>query len=123
MPRTAFCLIFPVFTEQIHRDALSKQRCFPPDVDESAAVRFAKTYLAKAEYAGPTALSCDDTKLHASLRLYWDAVQETHLLVGGSDGPVSVANPDDLRSILETMHENQATKVCAMLKSHGEALS
>jgi hypothetical protein len=45
-----------------------------------------KEQLLQTGYTGPTALSCDDTKLFSALRLYWDGEQQSHFIVGGVNG-------------------------------------
>lgn len=53
------------------------------------------------DYRGPVALSCDDTKLTSGLRLYWDSSKRMYVLVGGTDGPLEVANPESVQKIME----------------------
>jgi hypothetical protein len=69
-------------------------------------------HLAALNYTGPVGLSCDDTKLFSALRLYWDAEQKSHFLVGGVDGPYGVANAEQVREVIEKANVQKATKVC-----------
>ncbi|KII84575.1 hypothetical protein PLICRDRAFT_167537 [Plicaturopsis crispa FD-325 SS-3] len=62
-------------------------------------------------YDGPVNLSCDDSKLFASMRLYWDPEEKAWFLVGGTDGPIRVANPDEAKEWLENPELIKATKV------------
>lgn len=63
-------------------------------------------------YDGHVALSCDDTKLLPGYRLYWDGQDQTHYLVGGIDGPLRVADVDQVREVLDEVGDSKkATKV------------
>lgn len=67
--------------------------------------------LTSLNYSGPVGLSCDDTKLFSCLRLYWDAQQHSHFLVGGMNGPVCVADPEQMREVIKEAGIQKATKV------------
>ena len=73
----------------------------------------AREYIERLGYgSGPVALSCDDTKLHAAWRTYFDAEKDVHVLVGGTGPPLAIANIDELKDILATASEkDKATKV------------
>lgn len=72
----------------------------------------ARDYVNSVKYAGPIALACDDTKLHPSLQVYWDTDLETHVLVGTtSTETITVANPEELKQMLEEYKDKTATKV------------
>jgi hypothetical protein len=73
--------------------------------------------LSALNYAGPVGLSCDDTKLSSVWRLYWDAEQNAHFLVGGVHGPCRVANPDQVKKVIANENTRKATKVSASVKS------
>lgn len=75
-----------------------------------------KEYLTRIGYDGPVALSCDDTKLHAAFRTYWDAEKQVHMLVGGTGDPMAVADPEELQRVLAEPTLEKATKV--FLTSH-----
>lgn len=69
--------------------------------------------MVSLDYSGPTALACDDTKLHPSLQVVWDAAADSNILVGSTiNKPVLVANPEGLQSLLEELGDKVATKVC-----------
>lgn len=68
-------------------------------------------HLSALGYSGPVGLSCDDTKLFPDWRLYWDAKEKSHFLVGGTDGPMRVADPDNLRKMIDDLDLKKATKV------------
>lgn len=63
------------------------------------------------EYSGPLALMCDDTKLLSALKLYWDAKEDGYFLVGGVKGPVRVADPEQVSSLLHGSNVELGSKV------------
>ena len=68
-------------------------------------------HLEALNYNGPVGLSCDDTKLLASLRLYWDGKKKKHFLVGAVGGPLEVPDPDDIKPLMSDPNIEKATKV------------
>lgn len=85
---------------------------FPIGLDERIFTR-AVRYLAELGYRGPLALSCDDTKLHAALRLCWDAEAQCDVLVGGVGEPRRVTNTEELKEVLRELEGQKASKVDA----------
>ena len=71
----------------------------------------AKTHLIELDYHGPVALACDDTKLFAALRLFWDKKEECYFLVGACGGPLRVPDVDAAQEVLEDPAIKKATKV------------
>lgn len=69
-------------------------------------------HLEAVSYNGPVALSCDDTKLHAAWRLYYDKEKDGHYLVGAVDEPHFVADPEALCDIIDSAGLELATKLC-----------
>lgn len=69
-------------------------------------------HLHALNYRGPLGLSCDDTKLFAAWRMYWDGDKQAHYVVGGVGGPLLVADPEKLKDLLEDTNAVKATKVC-----------
>jgi hypothetical protein len=67
--------------------------------------------LAALDHTGPVGLSCDDTKLFSTLRLYWDAQQQSYFLVGGVDGPYRVADADQVKKVIADAKIQKASKV------------
>lgn len=68
--------------------------------------------MVSLNYSGPTALACDDTKLHPSLQVVWDAKADSNILVGSTINEATlVANPEELQSLLEGLRDKVATKV------------
>lgn len=72
-------------------------------------------HLDGLDYNGPVGLSCDDTKLFATFRLHWDGEKKAYYLVGGTDGPLLVADPDAVGEALQTGN-SKATKVSPFFK-------
>ncbi|OJT13578.1 hypothetical protein TRAPUB_9877, partial [Trametes pubescens] len=95
---------------------LGRQRAklppFPTDICDRT-FEIAKKYIADIGCeGGPVALSCDDTKLHAAWRTYYDAKQQCHFLVGGTGPPRAIADVDALKKILkEAGDKDKATKL------------
>ena len=58
---------------------------------------------------GPVGLSCDDTKLLSALRMYWDGTK--HVLVGGTDRPIEVADPEQVQIVMNDSTITKGTKV------------
>lgn len=79
-------------------------------------------HLKSLGHTGPVGLSCDDTKLFSSLRLYWDADQDSYFLIGGVDGPYRVADPESVKNVIAEGKIKQATKVISVSKHHGSCL-
>ena len=71
----------------------------------------ASEYLSSLNYSGPVGLSCDDTKLHPTLRPYWDASRGCHFLVGTTGEPIAVRDEGLLHDILAESKKDAATKV------------
>lgn len=68
-------------------------------------------HLSALGYTGPVGLSCDDTKLFAAWRMYWDAEKKAHFLVGGLGEPMHIADPDRLQKMINDAKLTKATKV------------
>lgn len=68
-------------------------------------------YLRTVQYTGPISLSCDDTKLHATYRTYWDAQKQVHMLVGGTGEAFAIADVEELQRFLDNPTQPKATKV------------
>lgn len=67
--------------------------------------------LEDIRFTGPCGLSCDDTKLFATFRLYWDSEKKMHFLLGGTGEPLQVADPEQLQEVLDLAELEKATKV------------
>lgn len=73
--------------------------------------KLAADQLTALNYDGPVNLSCDDTKLFPSFRLYYDNDQKSHFLVGGTEGPLRVSDPDQVKAVIAESRAKKATKV------------
>lgn len=81
----------------------------------------AKAHLAGLDYRGPVALACDDTKLFATLRLFWDKKEDSYFLIGACGGPIRVPDVDAAQEVLADPNVKKATKVC-YIRSHLTAM-
>lgn len=88
----------------------SRQPRFPMEICDRT-FQLVEDHLAALNHTGPVGLSCDDTKLFSSLRLFWDKEKNTYFLVGGVDGPYRVADPDSVRQVISEGKIKKATKV------------
>lgn len=70
-----------------------------------------KEQLLQIGYTGPTALSCDDTKLFSALRMYWDGEQQSHFIVGAVNGPIRVVTPEEVEATMNDPAIDKGTKV------------
>lgn len=71
----------------------------------------AKSHLIDLDYHGPVALACDDTKLFAALRLFWNKKEECYFLVGACGGPLRVPDVSAAQDALDNPEIRLATKV------------
>jgi hypothetical protein len=87
-----------------------RQPRFPMFICDRTFVLVAEQ-VQKLDYSGPVGFSCDDTKHFASWRLFWDSNVKTYYLVGGTAGPMQVADPEGVQAILDDPTNVKATKV------------
>ncbi|KAF6743414.1 hypothetical protein DFP72DRAFT_827887 [Ephemerocybe angulata] len=84
---------------------------FPMEINDTTFDNVAEQ-LKKLNYTGGhVALSCDDTKLFPGYRLYYDGEDKCHYLVGGTEGRLRVADPDQVREVLEDANSIKASKL------------
>ncbi|KAM6495644.1 hypothetical protein JOM56_008350 [Amanita muscaria] len=100
----------PARSERSFRSRESLQPRFPMEICDQT-FQSVVDHLGALQYTGPVNLSCDDTKLFTTIRLYWDAKEEAHFLVGFAGGPRRVADPDQVRAVIESEQLEKATKV------------
>ncbi|KAJ7292486.1 hypothetical protein C8J57DRAFT_1456964 [Mycena rebaudengoi] len=100
----------PARSAESFRAKESREPRFPMDICERS-FELAAEHLKALKYDGPVNLSCDDTKLFPSMRLYWDGSKDSHFLVGGADGPIRVADPEQVKKVIEETRQKQATKI------------
>ncbi|KAJ7670785.1 hypothetical protein DFH06DRAFT_980885 [Mycena polygramma] len=106
----AFQEHLPGRSERSFRAKEAREPRFPMDISDRN-FKLAAEHLAALNYDGPVNLSCDDTKLFPSFRLYWDSDKKSHFLVGGTDGPLRVADPEQVKSVIATAKAKKATKI------------
>lgn len=94
----------------IYRMKVARQPRFPMGIGD-ANFELVSEYLKTLNYDGPVGLSCDDTKLFGTLRLYWDSEKNAHYLVGTENQPRLVPDPDSMADILKECQSCMATKV------------
>ena len=75
--------------------------------------------LNQLEYDGPLALSCDDTKLLASLRPYYDHDREGYYLMGHTGEPLHLPDPESFCAVVNGHDMQKATKVCYIIQLLG----
>ena len=91
-----------------HKEA--REPSFPMEIC-GHTFELAKTHLVQLNYCGPVALACDDTKIFATLRLFWNEKEKCYFLVGACSGPIRVADVDAAQDALENPEIRKATKV------------
>jgi hypothetical protein len=97
-------------TNQTIRTKESWQPRFPMEICDRT-FQLIEDHLTALNHTGPVGLSCDDTKLFSSLRLFWDKEKNSYFLVGGVNGPYRVADPDSVRQVISEGKIKKATKV------------
>ncbi|KAH7876772.1 uncharacterized protein C8R40DRAFT_1236404 [Lentinula edodes] len=110
---------FPARTSESFRQKESRKPRFPMEICDHT-FEMAVAHLQSLGYKGPVGLCCDDAKLFASLRLYWDSGKKKHFLIGGSDGAVEVSDPDSVEQVIRDAKIQKATKIriwCLMLQA------
>ncbi len=100
----------PMATERNFRKKEARQPRFPLEICDQT-FQLVVDHLLQIDYSGPTSLSCDDTKLFSTFRLYYDSARGGHYLVGGIDGPILVVDPKNMKEVLATSESRKATKV------------
>ncbi|KAJ8700697.1 hypothetical protein PTI98_003700 [Pleurotus ostreatus] len=93
-----------------YREKEARLPRFPMKICNESFQRL-KNQLTALGYVGPVGLSCDDTKLLPSLRLYWDKDENSYFLVGGVDGPIRVVNADEIKQALRDASVVKAEKL------------
>ena len=67
--------------------------------------------LKKLGYTGPVALSCDDTKLLASFRPYYDVDKQGYFVMGHIGEPFQLLDPEAFQLVVQEQQLTKATKV------------
>ncbi|XP_006459004.1 hypothetical protein AGABI2DRAFT_66018 [Agaricus bisporus var. bisporus H97] len=100
----------PARSERSIRIKEARDPKFPLGITDQV-FELVEEHLQQLSYTGPVCVACDDTMLLSAFRLYWDAKEHSHFLIGGVDGPIRVADPDNLRLILEQQETRKASKL------------
>lgn len=98
----------------MHRMKEARQPRIPTTICDKS-FELVDAHLSALGYNGPVGLSCNDTKLFAAWRLYWDAKENSHFLVGGTGEPLRVADPDSLKEMINDAGLAKAMKVHVLL--------
>lgn len=89
----------------------AKQGRFPVGISDRN-FELISDHLKKIDYTGVASLACDDSKARKALRLMFDSKEDSWFLIGGTDGPVRVLDPENMAAILEENIDKTAVKVC-----------
>ena len=89
---------------------------FPIGIQDKTFEQIA-LHLETLKYDGPLGLACDDTQLLAALRPYYDPKDNKHYLLGGTDGPLLLAEPEKIAEVIKQGKIEKATKV-----GHGQSI-
>jgi len=73
--------------------------------------QLAQDHLKKIDYDGPVALSCDDTKLLASFRPYYDKELDGYFVMGHVGKPFRLLDPTSFSEITDTNGLEKASKL------------
>ncbi|GAW09826.1 hypothetical protein LENED_012023 [Lentinula edodes] len=101
---------FPAKSFESFRQKEARKPKFPMEICDRT-FELAATHLKSLGYKGPVSVCCDDAKLFASLRLYWDPEKKKHFLIGGSNGPVEVNDPESVDLAMKEATIQKATKI------------
>ena len=99
---------------RLHR---SKQPHFPIGIQDRTYIAVIEK-LNQLEYDGPVALSCDDTKLLASLWPYYDHDHAGYYLMEHIGEPFHLPDPDSFREVVDGHEMQKATKVSSINYIH-----
>ncbi|PPQ85038.1 hypothetical protein CVT24_010456 [Panaeolus cyanescens] len=107
--------MFPISNSDIniiYRARRNREPRFPFGITKKT-FELVESQLKELDYKGPVALSCDDTKLFSAFRLYYDAAEECHFLIGHADEPykLRVADPTQIQEVLDASKHEMATKI------------
>jgi hypothetical protein len=88
----------------------SRQPRFPIGI-QPRTFCIAEDILKKLNYRGPVALSCDDSKLLASFRPYFDKERDGFFLIGHFGEEYQLADPEAFLKVIVENSLVKATKV------------
>nr|GAT48523.1 predicted protein [Mycena chlorophos] len=74
-------------------------------------ITLAKDRMTAMGWSGPVAMSCDDTKLQAALRPFYDENRQSWCILGSTGAPMLIANLPEFRQAVELGTVERATKL------------
>lgn len=83
----------------------------PPIGIHECAFDLVRDNLISLKYDGTVGLSCDDTKLMAAFRPYYDQERDAHFILGNTGEPYRLIDPDIFQEVLDSGTLEKATKV------------
>lgn len=101
---------FPAPSARTFRRREARQPRFPQEICDRT-FQLVRDHLSELDYNGECSVSCDDTKLFSTFRLYFNGKENAHFLVGGVDGPVKILDPENMQSVIDRMRDKKAVKV------------
>lgn len=113
---------FPARSARSFKYKVLRQPRFPMQICPTT-FELVKSYLDMLKYDGMAGLSCDNTKLFSALHLFWDGEKDKHFLVGSTEGPLEVADPEQMKGVLEYAKKHKATKVGAEFIVHKDRMA
>ncbi|KAI5884956.1 uncharacterized protein SCHCODRAFT_01176952 [Schizophyllum commune H4-8] len=100
----------PMPAQRSFNRKIARQPRFPMEICDET-FELVVSILRSIGYSGPVSVACDDTKLFDTWRLYYDLVTKKFYLVGGTDGPVLVTNPEKVQELMDSLAGKKAKKV------------
>lgn len=77
----------------------ARQPRFPVGI-QPRTFELVEDMLRKLQYSGPVALSCDDTKLLASFRPYYDEDQKKYFVMGHTGDPYELVDHEAFQRVV-----------------------
>ncbi|TFK27117.1 hypothetical protein FA15DRAFT_702135 [Coprinopsis marcescibilis] len=103
----ALAQFIPMPTQRHFQKKAAKSPRLPATICDRSFTQV-KEQLDAISYDG---LSCDDTKLFPALQLVYDSIEKLHFLVGGVNGPLQVANPNEVETAMDNVSNQPGAKL------------
>ena len=88
----------------------ARQPRFPVGI-QPRTFELVQDILRKLQYSGPVALSCDNTKLLASFRPFYDEDRKGYFVMGHTGDPYELVDHQAFQRVVERQELTKATKV------------
>ena len=88
----------------------ARQPRFPVGI-QPCTFELVEDMLRKLQYSGPVALSCDDTKLLASFRPFYDEDRKGYFVMGHTGDPYELVDHQAFQRVVGSQELTKATKV------------